>query len=95
MDILNALLLFKWINTTLKENLQWIKSLWTFLMFCFVLLFLAGTSIMVKMVKQAMAQGQPSNQTEIIVAKTPEEKDKLERFDKLDWSMEQQKYDTL
>ena len=53
-------------------------------MFCFVLLFLAGTSIMVKMVKQAMAQGQPSNQTEIIVAKTPEEKDKLERFDKLD-----------
>jgi hypothetical protein len=50
-------------------------------MFCFVLLFLAGTSIMVK---QAMAQGQPSNQTEIIVAKTPEVKDNLERFDKLD-----------
>jgi len=50
-------------------------------MSCFVLLFLAGTSIMVK---QAMAQGQPSNQTEIMVAKTPEEKDNLERFDKLD-----------
>ena len=52
-----------------------------FLMSYFVLLFLAGTSIMVK---QAMAQGQSSNQTEIIVAKTPEEKDNLERFDKLD-----------
>jgi hypothetical protein len=52
-----------------------------FLMSCFVLLFLAGMSIMVK---QAMAQGQPSNQTEIIVAKTPEEKANLERFDKLD-----------
>jgi hypothetical protein len=53
-----------------------------FLMSCFVLLFLAGMSIMVK---QAMAQGQPSNQTEIIVAKTPEEKANLERFDKLDF----------
>ena len=27
----------------------------------------------------------PSNQIEIIVAKTPEEKDNLERFDKLDF----------
>jgi hypothetical protein len=53
-----------------------------FLMSCFVLLFLAGTSIMVR---QAMAQGQPSNQTEIIVAKTPEEKANLERFDKLNF----------
>jgi hypothetical protein len=53
-----------------------------FSMSCFVLLFLVGTSIMVK---QAMAQGQPSNQTEIIVAKTPEEKANLERFDKLDF----------
>src|SRR5215213_6505446 len=53
-----------------------------FLMSCFVLLFLAGTDIMVK---QAMAQGQPSSQTEIIVAKTPEEKANLERFDKLDF----------
>jgi hypothetical protein len=51
-------------------------------MSCFVLLFLAGTSIMVKLV---MAQGQPSNQTEIIVAKTPEEKANLERMDKLDF----------
>ena len=47
----------------------------------FVLLFLAGARIMVK---QAMALGQPSNQTGIIVAKTPDEKDNLERFDKLD-----------
>ncbi len=53
-----------------------------FLMSCFVLLFVAGTSIIVK---QALAQGQPSNQTEIIVAKTPEEKANLERFDKLDF----------
>ena len=53
-----------------------------FLMSCFVLLFLEGTSITVK---QALAQGQPSNQTEIIVAKTPEEKANLERFDKLDF----------
>jgi len=37
------------------------------------------------MLKQVMAQGQPSNQTEIIVAKTPEEKANLERFDKLDF----------
>ena len=53
-----------------------------FLMSCFVLLFLAGTSVMAK---QAMAQGQPSEQTETIVAKTPEEKTNLERFDKLDF----------
>ena len=53
-----------------------------FLMSCLVLLFLAGTNIMVKL---AMAQGQPSNKTEIIVAKTPEEKANLERFDKLDF----------
>jgi hypothetical protein len=58
------------------------KAYELFLMSCFVLLFLAGTDIMVK---QAMAQGQPSNQTEIIVAKTPEEKANLERFDKLDF----------
>jgi hypothetical protein len=42
-----------------------------FLMSCFVLIFVASTSIIVK---QAMAQDQPSNQTEITVAKTPEEK---------------------
>ncbi len=53
-----------------------------FLMSCFVLLFLAGTGIIAK---QAMAQGQPSNQTEIIVAETPEEKANLERFGKLDF----------
>ena len=33
----------------------------------------------------AIAQGQSSNQTQIIVAQTPEEKDNLERFDKLDF----------
>jgi hypothetical protein len=53
-----------------------------FLMSCFVLLFLAGTSITLK---QVMAQGQPSNQTGIIVAKTPEEKANLEQMDKLDF----------
>lgn len=58
------------------------KTYELFLMSCIALLFLAGTSIMVK---QAMAQGQPSNQTETIVAKTPEEKSNLERFDKLDF----------
>jgi hypothetical protein len=52
-----------------------------FLMSCFVLLFLAGTGIIVKHV---LAQGQPSNQTEIKVAKTPEEKANLVRFDKME-----------
>jgi Flp pilus assembly protein CpaB len=33
----------------------------------------------------AIAQEQSSNQTQIIVAQTPEEKDNLERFDKLDF----------
>ena len=53
-----------------------------FLMSCFVLIFLACTSVMVK---QVMVEGQPTIQTERIVANTSEEKANLERFDKLDF----------
>src|SRR5919112_3335158 len=49
---------------------------------CFVLLFLTATGVVVQ---HAMAQGQSANKSEIIVAKTPEEKANLERFDKLDF----------
>src|SRR5690349_16394289 len=49
---------------------------------CFVLLFLTTTGVVVH---QAMAQGQSANNSETIVAKTPEEKSNLQRFDKLDF----------
>lgn len=47
-----------------------------------VLLFLTGTGVVVE---HTMAQAQSLNKTEITVAKTPEEKASLERFDKLDF----------
>ena len=47
-----------------------------------VLLFLTGTGVVVE---HTMAKGQSSNKIEITVAKTPEEKANLKRFDKLDF----------
>ena len=59
------------------------KYIFLYATVAFLVLLLFHTEI--SMTEYAMAQGQFSNQTEIVVAQTPEEKANLERFDKLDF----------